>query len=84
MYHARPVIQVLVILLLLSIGLGLLLQGVQRVREAANLTRCSNNMRQVVLATHNLHSTYNFVFSNPDTHADTTATLQFFLLPYME
>jgi hypothetical protein len=49
---------VLVALLIVLVGAGLLSAVVQRVREAANGMKCSNNLRQFGLAVHNHYSTY--------------------------
>ncbi len=63
---------------------GLFIPAVGKVREAADRTRCQNNLRQVVLATHNVHDILGFVPSNPDTFNERHGTTLDFLQPYLE
>jgi len=77
-------IELLVVIAIIAILIGLLLPAVQKVREAAARTQCSNNLKQMCLAVHSAHGTRKTLPPCNGSYGPGNGTTFFHILPYME
>lgn len=87
---AFTLVELLVVIAIIGILIALLLPAVQAAREAARRSQCSNNLKQMGLASHNYHDTFRcfppgtICEGESESSQKTLINWAIALLPYME
>jgi prepilin-type N-terminal cleavage/methylation domain-containing protein/prepilin-type processing-associated H-X9-DG protein len=84
MRRGFTLVELLVVIAIIGILIALLLPAVQAAREAARMTQCANNLKQLGVALHSYGHTYGRFPSNHNDFISGKGNVLVYLLPYLE
>ena len=83
--HGFTLVELLVVIAIIGILVALLLPAIQAAREAARRTQCTNHLKQIGVALHNYHDTYQIM---PPSYVPSGSEIMWgwglLILPFME
>lgn len=87
--RAFTLVELLVVIAIIGVLVALLLPAVQAARESARRTQCTNHLKQMTLACHTTHDTFQYLplWGNPwpkDSTQLTRCSAFWAILPYLE
>src|SRR3954451_14377163 len=82
-------VELLVVIAIIGVLVALLLPAVQTAREASRRMKCTNQLRQIAIACHNVHDTTGYMPSGHKLTVNGTTYVYYLpwgvqILPYME
>lgn len=80
---AFSLVELVIALGTIAVLLGLMLPTIQRIREAANRTRCTSNLRQIGLAIANYHDSFGYLPPSREAQGKVGTSWSWLILPQL-